>query len=103
MEMNDRVEALKRLLGPNALTLAQVGERLHVSESTVRRMLGNGVLPPPMEFGPTLKRYVPELIAVHLAETIEPPPADPTRRGRGRPRKEIPFIGPWPGKSSGKK
>ena len=94
MKNVEQCEALKRLLGPNALSLAEVAERLKLSPSTLRRRLNDGTLAKPLEFGPTLKRYIPELVAKRLAELMETKSVESTHRARGRPRKASPALSP---------
>lgn len=42
---------------PDLLTVAQVAERLSVCVRTVRRMVKNGRLPPPLRFSSKLVRW----------------------------------------------
>lgn len=54
-------------LPPRLLTITDIAELASVSISTVRRMIADGVLPPPVDLGrPQLHRWHPEKVRAAL-------------------------------------
>lgn len=67
------------------LTVRQVCEELHISDSTFYEWLNQGLLPPGLEFGPRSKRWKMSEIRAWQANRNTASEVLPARKRRGRP------------------